>query len=100
MVYWIAWLIGALLGTFFVSRLALLTLKHMGYGAGRLVLGHAVSFGAITVIAGYGFEDGGEPQFLGAGITYALPQLFWLAVDLLRWRRGLPLVLGGKVPWS
>ncbi len=96
MVNWIAFLIGALIGTFFVSRLALLAVKRMGYNAGRLFVGHAASFAAITVIGGYGFADGGEPQVLGAGLTYALPQLFWLAVDLLRWRRGLPLVWGGK----
>lgn len=96
MANWIAFLIGALIGTFLVSRLALLALKRMGYSAGRLVVGHAASFAAVTVIAGYGFADGSEPQFLGAGLTYVLPQLFWLAVDLLRWRRGLPLLFGGK----
>ena len=96
MVYWIAFLIGALIGTFLVSRLALLALKRMGYSAGRLAVSHVVSFTAITVIAGYGFADGGEPQFLSAGMTYFVPQLFWLAFDLLRWRRGLPLLWCGK----
>ena len=96
MAHWVSFLVGALVGTFLISRLALLVLKRMGYSAGRLAVGHAASFAAITVIVGYGFADGGEPRFLSAGLAYLLPQLFWLAFDLLRWRLGRPLLWGGK----
>jgi hypothetical protein len=50
----------------------------------RLVVAHSVALGLITLVAGYGMADGGEPRFGEALSGYLIPVLVWFGVDMWR----------------
>ncbi len=86
MAYWLGAIVGALVGSYLLSRLALWLLKAMGDKRDRILGAHGATFAFVTVAGGYGYADGGEPQFLHAAEIYILPIILWLAIDLLALR--------------
>jgi len=87
--------IGALITTYFVSRLYLWLTKSWDGGATRLFIVHGASLLTAGFLGGLGMADGGAFAGGRAVAAYALPQAFWLAVDLValrgRRRRATPL---------
>lgn len=78
---------GALLGTYLISRLFWLLGRLWGAeGFLQAILLNGLSGAAITVIAAYGFADGGPPKFAEAALIYIPCQLFVLLTDILRTR--------------
>jgi hypothetical protein len=45
---------------------------------------NALSLAVITLVAGWGLADGGEPVYAQAFMSYVIPQIVWLAFDLGR----------------
>ncbi|MCZ4280738.1 hypothetical protein O4H49_08110 [Kiloniella laminariae] len=80
-------MLGGLVPTYLLSRLALYLLKKWEGGIGRLAAGHVASLALCTVIAGFGMADGGSFAWEGALSTYFLPQVFWFGFDVWRERR-------------
>jgi hypothetical protein len=88
----LGFLIGALVPTFLLSRLLLwLTRGWSEGGVRRLLVCHAASLLVAAFLGGIGMADGGAFAGIEAAARYALPQAFWLAVDLWRLRRATTL---------
>jgi hypothetical protein len=49
----------------------------------RAVVANVLALVACSVIAGYGWADGGPPKFEIAFSSYLLPQIVWTVVWLL-----------------
>lgn len=79
-------MLGALVVTYVLSRILLLVLgAQSGRGIGKVIIAHLLCFGAIATTVGllrtaYSFE-------VMAAVPYVLPQIFWLALDIIRKRR-------------
>lgn len=73
-------LLGALVLTYFVSRLGL---RLAGGSVAGLIGVHLASYLLLAAVSG--FIRGGMSLFDTRGlVVYLLPQLLWLALDLLR----------------
>lgn len=85
----LGFVLGALLITFLLSRVALWLMRSwQSGGAARLALAHLLSFIICTLIGGFGLADGGAFEGAKAAAIYGLPQTIWLVIDLLRhWLR-------------
>jgi hypothetical protein len=88
-------LVGALVPTLLLSRLLLWITRTWDGGVSRLLLVHGVSLLICVLLGGLGLADGGAFAPGLATAQYALPQILWLAVDLVRHRRGLPPIISG-----
>jgi len=76
-------LLGALVVTYFLSRLTLRFSSALGNGAVRILVAHAVSFAIIALTVG--FMRAYFVQFeWRAAVIYIAPQLAWLILDLVR----------------
>lgn len=82
-----AFIIGALVPTFLISRLILWLMRSWQGGVRRLALAHCTSLLLAAFIGGMGLADGGAFAGAEAALSYSLPQAFWFAVDLYRYRR-------------
>jgi hypothetical protein len=82
----IAFFIGALVPTFFISRLILWTMRGWQGAAGPAIYANLITFLLAVLVAGYGLRDG-NGNFEGgqAAAEYSIPCLIWLAFDLV-WR--------------
>jgi hypothetical protein len=87
-VAFLAGLIGALIPTFLLSRLALWLLNRWQGGSPRLVVANLASWVVLAVVGGFLMGYGQRITFEAAQV-YALPQLIWLALDLMLLRRAL-----------
>lgn len=76
-------LFGAFIITFLLSRLILWLSKNWHGGFGRLVAAHGLSLLICWVAYAFGSADGGPLNWSG-GVLYAVPQIIWLIVDVLR----------------
>ena len=85
---YIAKFVGALALTFIMIRLADWCLRRVGQD--RLGLAHFSVAVVASIVAAYGFADGGEPQFLVGAAIYAPASLVWFIVDLYRSHRTRP----------
>jgi hypothetical protein len=85
----LGFVLGALLITLFLSRVALWLMRSwQSGGAVRLALAHLLSFVVCTLIGGFGLANGDEFAGAKAAAIYGLPQTIWLVVDLIRhWLR-------------
>jgi len=81
--YIIGAVLGALLVTYAMSRLALWALKRIGDRKLRILIAHPAAFALAVVLGGLGYADGGPPRFLYAASVYVVPALLWFCVDLL-----------------
>lgn len=81
--------IGGLVPTALVSRVALWLMRSWNGGVTRLVVAHLFSLAVVTLIAGMGMADGGAFAAARAFGIYAAPQAAWLLLDgaLLFYRR-------------
>ncbi|MGB0696035.1 MAG: hypothetical protein ACPGOY_10335 [Rhodospirillaceae bacterium] len=79
---------GALVATFLLRALLLWLMKKWNGGILKYLLANGISYGITGLLSSYGFADGGPPDFVKGFATYALPQLVWLAFDLVRYWRG------------
>lgn len=75
-------LLGALIPTFFISRLILWLTRKRNPSVGRIFFANGVSLLIALVLGGIGFADGGSFAWMHSLNVYLLPQLFWLIVDL------------------
>jgi len=82
-----AFLIGALIPTLLLSRLALCLLSKWKAGMPKIVVANVASLLVTALVAAFGMADGGPPQFGPALGTYALPQLVWLVLDAFRFQK-------------
>lgn len=82
MAYIIGLVLGAVMITALLSRLALWLTKWIKDARQHVHVSHALSFILATVVGGLGAADGGPPRFGFAAATYLLPQLFWWWRDL------------------
>ena len=80
-------MIGALVPTFLISRFVLWTFRTWRRGWDRLVAAHVTSWLFMSFIGGAGMADGGAFAGLQAASLYAVPQLVWFIVDMIRDRR-------------
>jgi hypothetical protein len=77
--------VGALASTFILIRgISWLSRK---IGQDPLGLAHLITFAVAVVVGGYGFADGGEPQFVRTATIYGPACLAWFVIDLYRSRR-------------
>jgi hypothetical protein len=76
-------LIGALLITFLISR-GFRTVFRKKSPPVQMLAPHALTLLTTTVLGGFGMADGGPLQFRRAFLTYLLPVIVWLVVDLVR----------------
>lgn len=83
----ITFLAGALVPTLLFSRLALWVLKRWKAGAAKLIVANAASYAIMSTIAAFGMANGGPPKFGAALVLYAMPQIVWLVLDIVRYRR-------------
>lgn len=82
--YLVGQLLGAIIGFGILSRLlARFAFRNLA-SIRRLVWANAAAFAGAIVLGGFGFADGGSPQFDRAAGLYFLPALIWALVD---WRR-------------
>lgn len=79
-------LIGGLLATFLLSRLLLWATRTWAGGVTRYLVAHSLSLALAALIGGMGMANGGAFAPMAAAAIYAIPQLFWLAVDLWRFQ--------------
>ena len=80
----IAFLIGALLGTWALTLFFNWALRRFIAAAiQRLLVANVASLAVATVGGGYGFTDSGPPVFMFAFLTYALPQAIVLVAMLI-----------------
>jgi hypothetical protein len=86
MPYFIPEMIGALIPTFLLSRLALWLLKRWLGGKTRLLFANLASWLFVAVLGGFAFASFATFTF-EAAVLYALPQLIWLAMDMMLLRR-------------
>lgn len=77
-------LVGALVPTLLLSRLLLWVTRGWNGGFGRYLTVHSASLLIAALFGGMGRADGGAFAPLEAAGLYALPQVIWLVVDLLR----------------
>lgn len=84
---WLAFILGALIPTFLLSRLVLWFTKTWDGNYRRLILVHSMALLIASLLGGMGMADGGAFAGAQALATYFLPQLVWLAIDCYRqWR--------------
>jgi murein DD-endopeptidase MepM/ murein hydrolase activator NlpD len=76
--------VGALVPTFLLSRLLLWLTKRWDGGRGRYFTIHFGSLLIAALIGGMGRADGGAFAPIEAAGVYAIPQVIWLIVDLVR----------------
>ena len=77
--------IGALAITFILIRFVTWLLRRIGRH--HLGLAHFSVAVVASIVAAYGFADGGEPQFLVGAAIYTPASLVWFVVDLYRSHR-------------
>lgn len=53
-----------------------------------VLVANLLSLVVATIVAGFGFANGRDPNFTASFAQYALPQLVWLFVSLIRANRG------------
>lgn len=82
--YIIGFFVTALLISALVTQLFLWLLKHWNAAIPRLLAANGLSLFLISVLGAYGKADGGEPNFQKAFAAYAIPQLVWLVIGLIR----------------
>lgn len=75
-------LLGALIPTFFISRLILWLTRKRDPSVGRIFFANGVSFLIAFTLGGLGFGEGTSFAWMHALNAYLLPQLVWLIVDL------------------
>lgn len=92
----IATSIGALIPTFFLSRLLLWLMRTWNGGTKRLAGAHAGALLVASFVGGMGMADGGAFAGTQAMAMYALPQGLWFLLDLYRQRSGKPEVTGSS----
>jgi hypothetical protein len=81
----VAFMIGALLITFLVSRLIGLLIRRWVSNPTKLLIANFGTLMVATVLGGYGFANGEQPLFSTAFFSYVVPVMVWLVHDLLRW---------------
>src|SRR3972149_9421409 len=91
----IATFIGALVPTFFLSRIMLRVMKSWDGGMRRLVVAHAVALLIVSFLGGMGFANGGAFAGWEAMAVYGFPQFLWFALDYFRYRSGKPALASG-----
>lgn len=79
--------IGGLIPTGLISRLLLWIMRSWEGGTARLVTANVLSWLVVSVIAGFGMADRGDFAGFEAAFLYALPQIVWLVIDMVRQRR-------------
>jgi hypothetical protein len=57
--------------------------RVMGRTEPRVVTANVISLVVATVAAGFGYADGGPPQFYHGFIQNLLPQVIWLIIMLI-----------------
>lgn len=86
--------VGALIATYFLSRLLFWFVKSWDGGARKIVLVHAMSLIVCGLLGGMGFAADGAFAGAYAISIYAVPQFIWMVIDLLRQRKQQPAVRG------
>ena len=81
----LAFFIGGLIPTLLVSRLTLWILKRWDSGYVRIVSAHILSL----ILSAALYQFGTDSDFSVGLVGYALPQLVWLTLDVVRkaWRK-------------
>ena len=92
-----AFLIGALIPTLILSRLALWVLSKWKAGIPKILVANIASLLLSALIGAFGMADGGPPQYGTALSLYALPQLVWLALDAFRFQKSGAVTIA---PWK
>lgn len=93
--HFIGQLIGGLIATFILSRLALWTMKSWNGGIQKILLGNGIALLIATLLGGMGMTDGGAFAAPQAFMAYVLPQAIWTGFDLWRHKKGkAPLAFG------
>ncbi|NQY81949.1 MAG: hypothetical protein HRT36_02660 [Alphaproteobacteria bacterium] len=77
-----AFFVGALLGTFLITRLFFHITKGWDGGFKRIVFIHMFALTFVTLVSGMGLADGGEFEPIMGFKLYIFPLLFWFVVDI------------------
>ena len=86
-VSFVAFQIGALIPLFLISRLTLWAFRDNRYTPEAVVSAAGIALVISTVLAGYGMATNGEPAFARAFLSYLVPAMVVVIIDLLRVRR-------------
>ena len=91
MIYFVGGMIGGVIGSYLILRLLMYgcrKLRRVPNDATTIAGSGLMALLVITVIAGYGLQDGGpEPQFLVAFSTYFGPAMLATVIELVRLAR-------------
>ncbi|MGO4388565.1 hypothetical protein AB4Y85_13610 [Microvirga sp. 2YAF29] len=74
----------ALLIVALITQFFLWLLKHWNASVPRLLVANGLSLFVISLLNAFGKADGGEPKFQAAFASFAIPQLAWLVIGLVR----------------
>lgn len=97
MSYTVLTMLGSLIPTWLFFRLFRFFLKKTFLGnINIIIIGNGCALAASTILAGYGFADGGEPQFLAGFTSYLVPQLFWTVFYLVQLNKQLNKLVEAK----
>lgn len=89
MVSSVSFFIGALFPTYVLAAIFNWLLRHHAAPIPRMMMANGLSLFVVTVVGGFGLASGKDPNFASAFASFALPQLIWLIVGIVRHNRGI-----------
>ena len=82
--YLIGSLIGGIAIIYLMTRLILLAFRDKKRDSRSIVIAACISLFIATVLGGYGFAEGGPPNFLNAFLNYVLQTLIVIGIEIVR----------------
>lgn len=82
--YVIGYFVTALLIVALITQFFLWILKHWNASVPRLLVANGLSLFLIGMLGAYANSDGGELKSAAAFVAFAIPQLAWLVIGLVR----------------
>jgi hypothetical protein len=89
MLYFLALEIGAIVGCFVFARGFRWIIRKVRGPGSWILASHTLAFITIVVIVGFNPIDGKAPNFMSSFLTYIIPQLLLVVVDLIQERRNV-----------
>ena len=85
--YAIGALVGGIIAVYLLTRLILLGFRDRKFDTSSIVVAALIALGIATVLAGYGFAEGGPPNFAQSFSAYVIPTLIVIVIEFLRVKR-------------
>jgi len=75
-------ILGGIIAIFLLSKLVGVIAFRKVASPKKQIFSVCIAFVLATILAGYGFADGGPPTFSEAGIQYGIASIILLAIQL------------------